>query len=166
MIDFNLYREWHAYENDLYQVFYHDFIANKTKIKSKNINIRKNPIMFGKEQAFFHITSKGFQYDSDPNDRIPDLKRCERIRWIKYLIEYYNAHGECDEQLRYWEEDYNGNSRIHLLCEIEKFLVVIEERNDYCLFITSYYIEHEHQLQKKLKKYYRYKKQKTPRFFT
>lgn len=165
IIDFNMYQKWDVYEDALYQVFYNDFIVNKTMIKGKNINIRKNPKIYGKEQAFFHITSVSNQADSDPNDRIPDIKRCEKIGWIKYMIEYYNHHGECGEQLRYWEEDYNGKPRIHLLCETERFIVVIEERKDYCLFITAYYIEHQHTLRKKLKKYQQYQKgqQKTPR---
>ena len=44
--------------------------------------------------------------------------------------------------------------------EEEKYMVVIEKRKTYCLLITAFYIEREHTLQKKLKKYYQYKKDK------
>lgn len=58
------------------------------------------------------------------------------------------------------------NPRVHILLEEERYMVVVECRKDYCLLITAFYFEHDHSLNKKLKKYDEYKtsstKQKAP----
>ena len=38
-----------------------------------------------------------------------------------------------------------------------RFMVVVAERDKYCLLITAFYLEHDHSLRKKLKKYAQYK---------
>ena len=47
---------WSAYEDALYTIFKNDFIYNHPKFEGKQVNIRKHPIEFGKEEAFYHIT--------------------------------------------------------------------------------------------------------------
>lgn len=41
-------------------------------------------------------------------------------------------------------------------------MVIIEKRNNYNLLITGYYIEYDNMMDKYIKKYEQYKKQKTP----
>lgn len=43
------------------------------------------------------------------------------------------------------------NNRIHLLNELDRYIIVLEERDNYILLITSFYISEEHTLIKKLK---------------
>lgn len=163
IINFNNYRDWQKYEDKLYSIFKNDFIVNDTLFKNKIVQIRKHPIVCDKEQTFFHITSKNFSFNDDPNDRLPDLRRCERIHWIKPMIEI-NSFSNCEKNcLKIWPEEVRGKIRTNILNEQDKFLVVLEEREDYVLLITAFYIEHEHTLRKKLKSYNRYlKMQKTP----
>lgn len=147
---------WLLYEEALYQVFYHDFVASKPLFNNLYVNIRKYPIVNGKEQAFFHITSVEFK---DINDRIPDLRRCERIRWPRKIIENYMCQYNCKDcnKIKVWAKPYKNTYRIHILFQDVKFLVVIEERKNYYLLITCFYIEHGHTLDKKLKEYEKYK---------
>lgn len=166
IIDFNYYKDWKSYEEKLYSIFAQDFLLNRPSFKEKNVFIRKHPRVFNKDQTFFHITSKDFKGD-DPNNRIPDLRRCERIHWIRPMIEierYMQCNNHC---LKIWIEEIRGRKRIHILNEDDRFMVVLEERKNYFLLITAYYIEYRHTLKKKLKKYQEYiaghtQMQKTP----
>ena len=48
-----------------------------------------DPTCKGKEAGFWHCVSEG----SDEEERIPDLRRCERIAWVRSLIEHAGAPG-------------------------------------------------------------------------
>lgn len=62
--------------------------------------------------------------------------------------------------VKVWSEPYKGNSRVHILMEEEKYIVVLEQRKSYNLLITAFYFDHEHMLEKKLKRYQKYKGKK------
>jgi hypothetical protein len=163
IIDFNSFMDWNRYEDYLYHIFVRDFINSQPELFGKPVRYRKHPIVGTKEQAFFHITSVDTSKKvEDPNDRIPDIRRCERIHWVRKIIENYNCRKGCCSFIKYWPEKRGNYKRWHFLFEEVKFMVVVEEREDYNLLITSFYIEHEHQLKKKLKKYYQYIQQETP----
>ncbi len=72
-------------------------------------------------------------------DRIPDFRRCERIRWAKPVIE------RDGEPVKIWREPRNGENRIHLWLESASYLVVLNERNGYILPWTAYVVEREHE---------------------
>jgi hypothetical protein len=67
----------------------------------------------------------------------------------------------CDG-IKVWEEDYKTNQRIYLLLEEERYIVIIERRETYCLLITAYYLDYDHSLRKLLAKYDAYIKQNAP----
>lgn len=161
-IDFNDYRDWIIYENKLYSIFKNDFINNRITFNNKIVQIRKHPFVYDKEQTFFHITSKNFSFNDDPNDREPDLRRCERIHWIRPLIEL-SSNIVCGKNcLKIWPEEIRGKTRTNILNEQDRFMVVLEEREDYVLLVTAFYINQNHTLRKKLKSYDNYlKMQKT-----
>ena len=52
--------------------------------------------------------------------------------------------------------------RFKILFEEERYVVIIEERTDYCLLITAYYLDADHSLRKLLKEYDRACKQEAP----
>ena len=56
-----------------------------------------------------------------------------------------------------WEKPYKNNQRIHLLFEEERYIVVLERRENYVLLITAFYIEYDHTLENKVKEYQEYK---------
>jgi hypothetical protein len=162
-IEFNDYQDWNSYEEVLYQIFINDFVQSHPLLNDKPVKIRKHPMILGKEQTFFHITSVDQTFNpKDPNDRIPDLNRSARLSWVRKIIENYMCRKGCCSFIKVWREKYKSYERIHMLFEEVRFMVVVEERETYNLLITAYYIEHDHQLKKKLKKYERYQKQKTP----
>ena len=149
--------DWVIYENELYNIFKNDFIDSRPHFDNKQVNIRKHPIEYGKEEAFFHTTCQ----DTLKNgERFPDFRRCERIRWVRAFIENYHCNtnicGSCDG-IKTWQEPYQNRLRVHILLEEEKYMVVIELRETYCLLITAFYFDYNHALEKKLKRYHKYK---------
>lgn len=151
------YESWNDYQEALYQIFCNDFKESKPMFEEKLVQIRYQPIEYGKEEAFYHITCQDYLKDGE---RVPDLRRCERIKWVRKFIENYKCNlDECEEcqGIKVWEEPYKANSRVHIMLEEERYLVVVEKRERYCPLITAFYLEHEHSLQKKLKKYEQFK---------
>lgn len=102
-----------------------------------------------KEATFWHLVSTG----KIEEDRNIDLRRCERIRWPKPIIEHSTEQGH----IYVWVEEINKEERIHLLCARERYLVVLAVRKGYVLPWTAFFIEYDHQLRKKLKRYEEYK---------
>lgn len=154
---FDGYDSWQEYESILYEIFKTDFIESHPQYDGQQVNIRKYPIEYGKEEAFFHVTCQDYLKDGK---RAPDLRRCERIRWVRAFIENSRSDSTlCDEceGIKIWKKPYKSNFRVHILLEEERYMVVLEPRNSYCLLITAFYIEHDHSLHKKVKEYESYK---------
>lgn len=150
--DLNL---WAEYEGALYSIFKADFIDSHPQFEGKQVNIRKHPMVYGKEEAFFHVTCQDY---SKTGNRDPDLRRCERIRWVRSFIENYNCDSSscpnCDG-VKVWREPYKSNNRVFILLEEERYMVIVEPRKEYCLLITAFYFDQDHRLEKILKRYRR-----------
>jgi hypothetical protein len=59
------------------------------------------------------------------DDRTPDLRRCERIRWVRWIIESAATHAEIDE----WQ--ISRETEINMLLWYRKeYLVVLAQRRD------------------------------------
>lgn len=157
--DTDVYELWKDYEDFLYTIFRTDFIVNHPSFEGKKVQIRFYPIENNKEEAFYHVTCQDYMKDGN---RVPDLRRCERIRWVRAFIEDYACDPlKCEscDGIKVWEKPYKSNNRIHLLLEEERYIVVIERRENYCLLITAFYLDQDHALRKKLNEYTAYQQQ-------
>lgn len=143
--DFN--GDFEQYLEAVYAIFKRDFVDSKPSWEGKRFALKKYPIEFGKEHTFYHITHEGH----DEESRTPDFRRMERIAFPRVMIDNHTY-----PQLKVWEKRINNANRIHILHEEEKFLVVLEIRQDYFLLWTAFYIEYEHSMKKKLKEYEEY----------
>jgi hypothetical protein len=72
-----------TYIEAVYSCFKSDFVDNKMYFRGQPISLKKHPQFQEKEFVFWHLTSEG----NVENERIPDLRRCERISWIKPILE-------------------------------------------------------------------------------
>ncbi len=149
--------EWINYENYLYDIFCNDFKNTHPTFENKNVVIRYHPIENGKEEAFYHVTCQDYMKDGY---RVPDFRRCERIRWVRKFIENYccdtNICKACSG-VKVWSEPYKANTRVHIMLEEEKYMVVVEPRESYCLLITAFYFDQGHRLRNALNRYNKYK---------
>ena len=159
------FSKWNEYLDSLYIIFKKDFIEDRIIFDEKYVNYRREPMDGKYEHAFIHLTHKNeFHNSNNPNDRVPDPRRAERIGWNKPIIEQYPCNEEClnCSKILYFEKLHGKNVRSYFLLKDFRFMVIIEKRNNYNLLITGYYIEYDNMMDKYIKKYEQYKKQKTP----
>lgn len=154
-----------SYMDNLYNnVFKKDFIDSQPEFMGERVFIRREPMDGDKEHGFIHMTHENFQHKSkEPNDRVPDFRRSERLVWVKPIIQNYEESlvKKCGNIL-YWEEMFRGRVRNCLLFEDERFLVVLERNKNGYFIITSFYLEKDWELEKRKQKVIKYEKQKTP----
>jgi hypothetical protein len=131
-----------AYFVRLYKVFTADFITSPAVFNGKPI-IFDNRIGDQKMvECFWHITST-----TDPaSGRLPDMRRCERIGWIKPII-----YHDTDPAVIKWESIRKGKVRTLLLLNDGDFLVVLVNRPRNYFLTTAYPINHPSQKKKLIK---------------
>lgn len=137
----------------IFSIFTRDFITTSPVYKNKKV-LHDKKDDGGKPATFVHITT---EEDRTTKERVLCLRRCERIGWIKSIIE--NAH---DPAVLVWEKEQTSTKRrtirTYLFLEQEDFLVIIEELKHGCFMITAIYVDYPHQKRKHLKDYEAYKK--------
>ncbi|MEI6747489.1 MAG: hypothetical protein WCL34_16120 [Methylococcaceae bacterium] len=138
---------WERYLAAIYQHFCDDFVDNKPSFQGVRLGLKRHPVIDGKEATFWHMISEG----EKEADRIPNFRRCERIRWAKPVIESDGKY------VKIWREPRNSENRIHLWLESASYLVVLNERNGYILPWTAYVVEREHEKAKLNKRWEKYK---------
>lgn len=139
---------WHVFFEMVYAAFHRDFVATKPEFRGKRLGLKRHPEYDGKSATFWHMISEG----SVEQERTPDIRRCERISWPKPVIE-----NSTDPVLKVWAEPKRKNQRIYIWLESEGYLVVLDDRREYILPWTAFYVEREHQRRKYLKRWERNK---------
>jgi hypothetical protein len=142
------FNDWNDFFSHVYRVFEKDFIETKPLFRGKNISFKRYPEYNEKSATFWHIISEG----NEEAERIPCIKRCERINWARPMIEN-DQHND----LMIWIEKQKGEDRLHLFFEEGKYIVVLNKRRDSWLFWTAFYIKENHQLRKYNKRFERNK---------
>lgn len=134
--------DWRRYIDAVYAVFNADFIARWAYYQGKKILLigRDAELVRGKERRFWHCVSEG----EIENDRPADLRRCERIPWMRPVIE--NAS---DATVDVWVEVQTGKGKRPHLWFGEEYLVVLERlwKGDYRP-ITTLHTLRDHQVRK------------------
>ena len=135
--------DWKRYIEAVFAIFYRDFIESQPKFKNLWVRCRRDPMFDGKEAGFWHCISDG----PDENNRIPDLRRCERIGWIRTIIE--NC---CKINVRIWRLRKNSDNRVYLWLN-QEYLVVLGDRVRYVQLITAFCTDKKHTIAKLEKEY-------------
>ncbi len=135
--------DWTQYVEAVYAVFKRDFVDSKPTFQGRPLRLKRHPVEKGKEATFWHMTSEG----NEEADRLPDLRRCERIAWARQLIERV----PCAE-LRVWRQLRNNENRIAIAVEDFSYIVILAERRDgnetYYLPWTAFWVEYEQRRKK------------------
>ena len=85
--------EWAHYENLVYQAFIDSFVKPDTRFQGWRVSAQYRPETRGKGFSFWHTISEApDKKNRNEDDRIPDLRRCERIRWIRWVIDLSLIH--------------------------------------------------------------------------
>lgn len=142
---------WDRYVEALYDFFKQDWVDSKPTFRGTAFRLKRYPIEQGKESTFWHFISEG----KIEEDRLPDFRRCERVRWPRPIVE----HADDDQEtIKVWENTRKGKTRILLWFEAQEYLVILEQRKGYLLPWTAYPVTRGHTKQKLQKEYEDYKK--------
>lgn len=140
--------DWPRFIEAVYGLFHRDFVSSKPLFRGRPVNLKRYPIFEGKEGTFWHVTSEG----KDESDRLPDLRRCERIRWLRPIIE----HPE-DPEIKWWINERRGEKRIVLWLEANEYAVILADRGSFVLLWTAYCVtgRRRQQFQKEYEAYHK-----------
>jgi hypothetical protein len=136
------------YIDHAFSLFEADFINSTPVFKGKKVLFDRKDDN-GKPQAFVHITT---EENKQTGNRELCLRRCERIAWIKPLIENHT-----DPAVLVWEKEHSTKKRkakrTYLFLEKEDFLVILQEIKWGHYMITAIYVDNPNQKAKHLKAY-------------
>jgi hypothetical protein len=124
--------DWTAYEAELHRIFMAEIARGGIRFGGVPVSCRRLPEAAVRWASFWHLVQEGRVED----DRTPDLRRCDRIRWVRWLIENAAAHTEIDQ----WQNT-RGTEVNTLLWYREEYLVVLAQRQGYWMLRTAYCTE-------------------------
>ena len=130
--------DWKAYETALYRIFREEIADGSLRFRGLPVRCRRRPETGGRWAAFWHLVQEG----QAEEDRTPDLRRCKRIRWIRWMIENGETHPTIDE----WQNTRRTETNT-LLWYREDYLVVLTRRCDYWLLKTAYCTERRRRIE-------------------
>lgn len=135
---------WQRYIDAVYAIFYRDFIIPPyPQFRGNHVCIGRQMID-GKERTFWHVISTG----NVEQQRIPDLRRCERIGWIRPIIEH-----EGDPAVLSWPNQRKGAPRQVLWVQQVDFVVILNKRPNCWWLWTAFITDREHTRKKFIKEY-------------
>jgi hypothetical protein len=129
---------WADYEDAVYEAFCSDVVTHTIVFEDRRVAVRVHPSFRGKEHGFWHCVQEG----AVESDRTPDISRCERIRWIRSIIEHAT-----DSSIDQWE-NWRGSEHNRLFWFAEEYLVVLADRGRYWLLKTAYCTTEEYRKRK------------------
>ncbi len=135
---------WRKYVDALHTFFKGDFVDNQPKFRDQKVVLKRYPMSQGKEATFWHLVSEGEVED----DRLPGMRRCERIRWPRPIIEHSN-----ETVVKVWKNERKGETRVCLWLEKQEYLVILAERKGYVVLWTAYTVTREHRKRKLQREY-------------
>ena len=151
---------WNTYVNAIYKYFHKDFVESKPSFQYSPIFVRYHPSYEGKGATFWHLVSEGNQ----ESERIPDIRRCERVCWPRSIIENVNfMEVKVWETTRPWKNQ--KQKRLNFALNNFSYIVVIGETQRGFDLITAYPLEKSHRREKIRKEFEVFlKKKRAPLF--
>jgi hypothetical protein len=151
---------WPTYEAKLYAVFLESFVNAKIFFRGWPVRAQYRPATRGMHFGFWHVISE----PPDPRnrneeDRVPDLERCRRLRWIPWTIE---QAGQAD--VSWWENQRRRDRHVVIWDRANGFAVVLARRNGYYMLKTAYCVSPRRQgvFEKECQAYWKGKKAEAP----
>ncbi len=127
------FEKWNIYIEELFLVFRKTLIDSKLTFKGLPLKIRQHPPYKEKHFAFWHLITEGEKEE----ERTPDLRRCERISWVSWVIQNH----EMNKGISSWPNKRGSETHIVLWYETGDYAVILAERNGYFLLKTAYIVD-------------------------
>jgi len=124
---------WDEYIEQLYAIYEKEIVRGGLAFEGLPIRCQFRPPYNGKGFGFWHLISEGNVED----ERIPDFRRCERIRWIAWMIQIAGG----DARVSWWKNCRGSETHVVLWLEEHDFSVILAKRNGYYLLKTAYCVK-------------------------
>jgi len=137
----------------LYGIFQKDFVLSKPRYDGHDVwHFRgREDFEDGKEKVFWHLTSRVSKPKPVPRrkrkfaaqirqqaQRLPDLRRSERLPWVRPMIE----NPDQPEVLAWDYKEGDGTIRTYVWLKDHDFVVIMKKyRNGSRRLITSFYVD-------------------------
>lgn len=131
--------DWDKYEAALYGIFEQNIIRHDLRFRGTPVNARRVPEHERKWACFWHMISEGRVEDA----RTPDMRRCERLSQVRWIIENADTVPAID----IWEQTREREKNWVLWYE-EYYLVVLAQRSGYYLLKTAFCTDRDHRVHK------------------
>lgn len=142
--------DWNAYLEVLYAGYEADFVASKPTWPGKRVSLKRHREYQGKGATSWHFISEG----SNEDERIPDFRRCERIRWPRPIMDAFPDREWAEGDLIFWWKSQRGREwRYVLAIDDFSYVVVVADRGEYVMPWTAYHVAQSHR-QAKLRREY------------
>lgn len=137
------------YLDVLYQIFLTDLVRGDLywKTPDTRLSLRRQPEIEGRHAIFWHIVSGGSDIETE---RELDENRCVRIRWIRPILEQFNEDFPNERLVHWWvspDPRWRGR-RYGLATDNYDYVIFVEERQDYALLISAYYVDRQRRREK------------------
>jgi hypothetical protein len=137
---------WTEYIEAVYAIFVRDFVNQPPTFRGRRFAMKRHPEFQGKEATFWHVTSEGMI----EAERIPDLRRCERIHWPRQLVDAVDS-----DRVKCWTNTRGRDQRIVIALPDFSYVVILADRGDFVLLWTAYPVELGHRRDKFRREYVR-----------
>ena len=131
---------WDLYLAAVYAQFHKDFVESKPMFREVRLGLKRFPIEQEKESTFWHLMSEG----KVEADRLPDIRRCERMGWPRPIIEQ-----EVKRNLPVWNQPRYGEARIAIGLKDFSYVLILAPRQTVTGLMylpwTAFFVEYEHQ---------------------
>ena len=126
-----------TYLDEVYRVFVSEIVDGGLTFLELPIKCPWHPAHDDKHFSFWHTISNNDATQRE-EDRIPDVLRCERIRWISYVIKNANDR----QKVWCWEKlvrtSRGKQTHIVLYYHEKQYLVVLRKKSNRLELVTAY----------------------------
>lgn len=128
--------DWEKYLDNVYEAFLETFVRSDIQFQGCRVTAPYRPESKGRHFSFWHVISEApHPTNRNEEDRLPDLRRCERIRWIAWAIRQTNAD---DSEVAWWENTRGRDTHVVIWAKEWDFAVILGKRRDYYVLKTAY----------------------------
>lgn len=126
LIFMNDFPGWDAYEDAIYAIYLETVAHARLTFRSWPLRVRFNSETKRKGHGFWHLVSEAPTQDNrNEEERIPDLRRCERVRWVAWCILQADAGAP---GFSWWENERGRDTHVVIWAEPHDYAVVLGKR--------------------------------------
>ncbi len=139
LMTLNEYGDWALYEDAIYAEYLATVAHANLRFRDAPVRVRFNPTSKRKGYGFWHLISEApSQSNRNEEDRIPNLDRCARVRWVAWCVQNSGNEG-----FSWWENQRRGETHVVIWAEEHDFAVMLAKRSAqdgprYYLLKTAY----------------------------